>query len=167
MSDTTGDRAAVESLTPPIPKPVFEYLINPLMKALLRSPVHGLVSDTLLLITYTGRKSGRTYTTPVGYEELDGTLYVTSQTDRVWWKNLRGGAEVEVRLRGDRRVGHAEVIEDNESVADYLLGFVDRHGVDSLSRLALSVRDDELPDGPELAVGLEDVAVIQIEPVDS
>lgn len=167
MSEPTGARAAVETLTPPIPKPVFEYLINPLMKALLRSPVHWLVSDAVLLITYRGRRSGRTYTTPVGYEELDGTLYVTSQTDRVWWKNLRGGAEVEVRLRGDRRVGHAEVIEDNEAVADYVLGFVDRHGVDSLSRLALSARDDELPDAEDLAAGLNDVAVIEIEPVDS
>lgn len=167
MSEPTGDQAAVETLTPPIPEPVFEYLINPLMKALLRSPLHRLVSDAVLLLTFTGRKSGRTYATPVGYEELDGTLYVTSQTDRVWWKNLRGGAQVEAGLRGERRLGHAEVIEDNEAVADYVLVFVERHGVDSVSRLALSFRDDELPDEAELAAGLEDVAVIEIELADA
>lgn len=166
MSGSTGREAPVETLTPPIPKPVFKYLINPIMKTLLRSPLHRLVSDALLLITFTGRQSGRTYTTPVGYEELDGTLYITSQTDRVWWKNLRGGAEVEVRLRGDRRVGYAEVIEDNGAVADYVLGFIDRHGIDSASRLALSFRDDEVPDRGDLAAGLEDVAVIQIEVAD-
>jgi hypothetical protein len=38
MSESTEDQAAVETLTPPVPKPVFEYLVNPLMKALLRSP---------------------------------------------------------------------------------------------------------------------------------
>lgn len=163
MSESTGDETAVETLSPPIPKPVFDYLVNPLMKALLRSSIHGLVSDALLLITFTGRKSGRTYTTPVGYEELDGTLYVTSQTDRVWWKNLRGGAEVSVRLRGERRVGYAEVIEDNGDVADYVLAFVDRHGLDSVSRLALSFRDDEVPDREQVAAGLDEVAVIEIE----
>lgn len=167
MGEPTGEGATVETLTPPIPKSVFEYCINPLMKALLRSPLHGLISDAVMLITFTGRKSGRTYTTPVGFEELDGTLYVTSQTDRVWWKNLRGGAQVEVRLRGNRRGGHAEVIEDNQAVADYVLGFVDRHGVDSMSRLALSVQGDELPDMEDLAAGLDDVVVIEIELDDS
>lgn len=167
MDETTGDGAPVELLTPPIPKPVFRYLINPLIKALLRSPFHWLVSDALLLLTYTGRKSGRTYTTPVGYEERDGTLYVTSQTDRVWWKNLRGGAEVEVRLRGERRGGEARVLEDNEAVADYVLGFVDRHGIDSVSRLALSFRDDELPAQEALAAALDEVAVIEIELLDA
>lgn len=157
---------AVEPRTPPEwLKPAFT-VINPLMKALLRSPLHGIVSDSLLLITFTGRKSGRTYTTPVGYEELDGTLYITSQTDRVWWKNLRGGAEVSVRLRGDRRVGHAEVIEDNEAVADHVLGFIDRNGVDSVGRLALSFEGDEVPDRETLAAGLDEVAVIEIELAD-
>lgn len=167
MSESSVDEAAVETLTPPIPKSVFEYLVNPLMKALLRSPLHGLVSDALLLIRFTGRESGRTYTTPVGYEELEDTLYITSQTDRLWWKNLRGGAEVEVRLRGERRAGQAEVIEDNEAVADYVLGFVDRHGINSVSRLALSFPDEEVLDKQDLAAGLEEVAVIEIELTDA
>lgn len=51
---------AVETRTPPgWLKPAFR-VINPLMEALLRSPLHGLVSDSLLLVTFTGRKSGRT-----------------------------------------------------------------------------------------------------------
>lgn len=158
--------SAVRTRTPPAwLQPAFT-VINPLMKALLRSPLHGFVSDSLLSITFTGRTSGREYTTPVGYEALDGTLYITSQTDRVWWKNLRGGAEVSVRLRGERRVGHAEVIEANEAVADYVLGFVDRNGLDSVGRLALSFRDDELPDRETLAAGLDEVVVVEIELAD-
>lgn len=162
MSDPVQP-APVETRTPPLPKPVFEYFVNPLMKALLRSPLHGLVSDALLLLTFTGRKSGRTYATPVGYEALDGTLYVTSQTDRVWWRNLRGGAEVTVRLRGERRAGFAQVIEDDERVADYVLGFIDRHGLDSLNRLALAFEGDEVPDRDSLAAALGDVVVVEIE----
>lgn len=165
-SARAGDRPVVRTRTPPIPTWVFERLVNPLVMTLLRSPLHGLVSDALLSITFTGRKTGRSYTTPVGYEELDGTLYITSQNDRSWWKNLRGGARVSVRLRGERRVGHAEVIEDNGAVADYVLGFVDRNGLDSVGRLALSFDGDGVPDRETLAAGLDGVAVIEIELAD-
>ena len=40
-------------------------LYNPFVGALLRSPLHGFMSNSTMLLTYTGRKSGKTYTTPV------------------------------------------------------------------------------------------------------
>jgi hypothetical protein len=40
---------------------------NGFMRAILRSPLHGLVSNNVILITFTGRKSGNTYTMPVNY----------------------------------------------------------------------------------------------------
>ena len=40
---------------------------NSIMKWLIRSPLHGLVSKSMLVIGYTGRKSGRRYETPVNY----------------------------------------------------------------------------------------------------
>jgi hypothetical protein len=46
------------------------------MKLVLRSPAHGVVSKTILLITFTGRKSGKTYTTPVSYSQFDDQVYV-------------------------------------------------------------------------------------------
>ena len=57
------DRPAVEDAPPP--KAVLR-LLNPLLAALLRSPLHRLASKNLMLLTVTGRKSGRTYTLPVG-----------------------------------------------------------------------------------------------------
>jgi len=38
---------------------------NPIMKWLIRSPLHGLVSKSMLVIGYTGRKSGKRYETPM------------------------------------------------------------------------------------------------------
>ena len=52
------------SQTPTIPP-----IVNSTMKFVLRSPVHGMVSKTILLITFTGRKSGKTYSTPVSYSQ--------------------------------------------------------------------------------------------------
>lgn len=173
MSESAAAPAAPDAGEPPVEtrtppgwlKPAF-MAVNPVMTAFLRSPLHGLVSDSLLLITVTGRKSGREYATPVGYEEVDGTLYVTSQTDRVWWTNLRGGADVSVRLRGEERTGHAEVIEDNRAVAEYVERFVERNGLEDAGRLALSFRNEELPDRETLAAGLEEVVVVEIELAD-
>jgi hypothetical protein len=41
--------------------------VNAAMKFVLRSPVHGMVSQTVLLFTFTGRKTGKVFTTPVSY----------------------------------------------------------------------------------------------------
>jgi len=82
-------------------------LYNPLMKWLLRSPLHGLISGMYLLITFTGRKSGRSYTTPVEYCR-DGTdvIFLTAP-ERVWWRNLKGGAPVTLRVQGQDLAGTA------------------------------------------------------------
>jgi deazaflavin-dependent oxidoreductase (nitroreductase family) len=99
------------SQTPTVPP-----YVNRAMNFMLRSPVHGMVSKTFLLITFTGRVSGKTYTTPVSYSQ-DGDQ-VTIFTHAGWWKNLRGGAAVSLRIRGRDLQGIAEpVAEDKGAVA--------------------------------------------------
>jgi deazaflavin-dependent oxidoreductase (nitroreductase family) len=94
---------------------------NPIIEWLLRSPLHFFISRNIMLISYTGRKSGQRYSTPVNYWRMsdeDGEyLATTSQKDRLWWHNLRGGAKVSLRLQGKDRTGRAEVIEDEQEVA--------------------------------------------------
>ena len=41
---------------------LMNHLVNPIVRLILRSPLHRLVSGSILLITYQGRKSGKTYT---------------------------------------------------------------------------------------------------------
>ena len=85
------------------------------MRLLLRSPLHPLVSGRLALITVTGRRSGRRFTFPVGYER-DGdlvTITVGWPQQKLWWRNLRGeGAPVLLRLQGEERKGHAQALGD-------------------------------------------------------
>jgi F420H(2)-dependent quinone reductase len=89
---------------------------------LLRSPLHRLASGSLLLLTYHARRSGRRFTVPVMYAEHDGTLtiFVGHPERKKWWRNLRGGAEVEVRLRGRHLMGHGAVVDDRAAVGTYL-----------------------------------------------
>ncbi len=89
---------------------------NPFMKRLLRSPLHGVVSRMYLLITFTGRKSGKTYSTPVQYAQDGGTLYIITSAGYTWWKNLRGGADVQVHLRGRAYPAYAETSTDPETI---------------------------------------------------
>lgn len=89
---------------------------NPAVKLLLRSPLHGLLSKDIILVTFTGRKSGRRYTTPVSYvEEGDKITFLTQGR---WWKNLRGNDEacvpVTVRVRGRDLEARAQVVADDK-----------------------------------------------------
>src|SRR5262245_25017771 len=68
---------------------------SPFMTWLLRSPLHGLLSSQVMLITVTGSVTGTRYTFPVNYVRDSGDLVVSSRVDRRWWRNLRGGAPVE------------------------------------------------------------------------
>lgn len=86
-------------------------LTNLPVVALLRSPLHGLLSRAVLLLTYTGRRSGRPVTVPVNYARDGGDLYIFSRRDRLWWRNLRGGAPVRVRLRGRDLPGRGDLCE--------------------------------------------------------
>ena len=92
------------------------------MTWMLRSPFHIFMSG-LLLITVTGRKTGRRISTPVNYARDGDTLLVTSRVDRTWWKNLRGGAPVTLRLNGKTYRAAAAVIEDRAAVEQELLRF--------------------------------------------
>jgi deazaflavin-dependent oxidoreductase (nitroreductase family) len=99
------------SQTPSIPP-----YVNQAMKLVLRSPVHGMVSKSLLLITFTGRKSGKTYTTPVSYSQYGDRVYIFTHAG--WWKNLRIIAPVTLHIRGRDLRGLAEpVAEDKQTVA--------------------------------------------------
>jgi hypothetical protein len=80
---------------------------------LLRSPLHGFVSRDLLLLTYVGAKSGVTRTLPLSYIELGGRPYLCTRSS-LWWRNLRNGTPVELRLRG-RRVTAAPVVVEVQS----------------------------------------------------
>lgn len=90
--------------------------VNNTMKFVLRSPVHGMVSKFILLITFTGRKSGKTYTTPVSYSQENDQVYIFTHAN--WWKNLCGGASVTLCMHGQERKGWAEpVAEDKDAIA--------------------------------------------------
>lgn len=98
---------------------------NRVVSLLLRSRMHPLVSQRLILITVTGRRTGTRHTFPVAYEESNQslTIPVLWPQRKLWWRNLRDGAPVRLRLRGRDRTGqaHARVGDPNSVTVEVLL----------------------------------------------
>jgi F420H(2)-dependent quinone reductase len=91
--------------------------VNPLVRMILRSRAHRLLSSSLALLTYTGRTSGRHYSLPVMYTERTGELVVFAgrPREKKWWRNFLVGAPVQILLRGRALDGWAEAVLDDEA----------------------------------------------------
>lgn len=114
-----------------VPSPRVLHMVNPFVVALLRSPLHGLLSKQVLLLTFTGRKSGKTFTIPVEYSAEGNILTIWS--GHRWCANLRGGAPVEVRLRGRQLTAWADVIDDRDELLAEVDRYVERYGLKGAS----------------------------------
>jgi deazaflavin-dependent oxidoreductase (nitroreductase family) len=128
-------------------------IINPTFKLLLRTPLHGLMSKRLMVLTFRGRKSGKTYSIPVGYVQDGNTLYVSTQSG--WKNNLRDNAVVNMRLRGEGRRGTANLITDVEGMT---AGFaiVLKHAPELSNIIGVQL-------GPDGTPRLEDVVTAQAQ----
>ena len=88
---------------------------NPIVTPLLRSPLHWLCSGTLALLTVTGRKTGRRHTFPIMYVRDGATIAIVAgwASKKRWWKNVVGGADVELLIRGKPVRGRATALVDD------------------------------------------------------
>jgi deazaflavin-dependent oxidoreductase (nitroreductase family) len=94
-------------------------ILNPIMKAILRSPFHGMISGRIMIITFTGRRSGKQYSTPVSYfRDGDGVICATHSN---WWKNIGAESEVSLRIGGREVRGQAVAISDDLGLKSELL----------------------------------------------
>jgi deazaflavin-dependent oxidoreductase (nitroreductase family) len=74
------------------------------------------MSPRLLLLTFTGRKSGKAFTTPIRYVQEGETLRLKVLVKYPWWKNLHEQPTVRVLLRGKWHTGRAEVLPEEAGV---------------------------------------------------
>jgi deazaflavin-dependent oxidoreductase (nitroreductase family) len=145
----------VTTMSPCITAPLEFFMdYNFFIRWLARSLLHFFISKSVVLISYRGRKSGMEYTTPVNYiEAQEGVLLTTSFKERVWWRNLRGGQEVTVRLRGKDLPARVEVLEEDYDVR---LGLAELVQVAPQYRRFLNITLGD--DGQPISSSLEDAA---------
>jgi hypothetical protein len=96
-------------------KPVRAHLVNPAVRAILRSPLHRMLSGSVLALTYTGRRSNRRYVLPVMYAARADELIVIvgDPESKTWWRNFDGQARrISVRLRGRELAAAARLLTE-------------------------------------------------------
>jgi F420H(2)-dependent quinone reductase len=127
-----------------VPPPTLIKMSSPVVRMLLSSPLHRVLDDSFLVLHLTGRKTGRRYHIPVGYVDMEGKLLVV--TIAKWRANLRGGADVEVTLRGRQRPMHALLEEDPAPVAVSYQAMIGRIGwKKAQAQLGISLPDGRAP----------------------
>ena len=134
---------------------------NDFMAWVLRSPFHGMLSDGMMLITITGRKTGKKYTTPVGYYREGDYLWVITSHDRTWWKNLRGGAEIGLLLKRKPVTAHAEVELDEKAVEARMYDYV-KHVPQAAKPMGIRMENGKLNE-EDIARTAKDRLFVQIK----
>lgn len=95
---------------------------NSFVIGLLRSPLHGLVSGSMMVLNYIGQKSGKAYSVPVNYYRLgDGRLVTLSLPARSWWRNFKVGGELSLRLQGAEVAARAQAYTTPDEVVQWMM----------------------------------------------
>ncbi|HUB58166.1 MAG TPA: nitroreductase/quinone reductase family protein [Mycobacterium sp.] len=81
------------------------------------SRLGAMLRRSVTLITYTGRRSGRTISTPVAYRRHGDEIDIAANMPdaKTWWRNFLGdGGPVSLTLDGVERTGHAVAHRDDK-----------------------------------------------------
>ena len=101
------------NITVPTTKP--PDWINRILCRLLRTPgLQAWLGRSTAIITFTGRRSGRSITIPVTYTRDGDQVYLLTKAVRQWWKNFTHEPAVRLRLAGVEHTGTARAVSDVE-----------------------------------------------------
>lgn len=140
-------------------------LVNPMLGFLLRTPFAGPARKQLMVLGFTGRKSGRAYSIPVSAHVIDNHLYAL--TGAAWKQNFRGGAEAHVLHDGKTTAMRGELIGDRAVTTDLYLRCAESYGAQRAQRMmGLRFRDQHIPTREEFAAAVDrlNLAAIRLTP---
>jgi deazaflavin-dependent oxidoreductase (nitroreductase family) len=143
---------------------LMNHLVNPMLRVLLRSPLHGLLSDSILLLTYRGKTSGQQYTLPVQYARAGQTFYIVPGLPerKVWWRNLTGGATVDLWVCGEKLAAQAHAASGGQEsdLVDGLMAYYTRFPAAAQARGLHRLPDGSL-DRDEVRSAASQIVVVQ------
>jgi len=89
-------------------------VVNVPMRVLLRLPFATPLGSRLMLVSFTGRKTGKAYHQPVSYVQ-QGNILLTPGGGKWKW-NLQDGQPVHIRLRGYDVLARPELIQNPDEI---------------------------------------------------
>jgi hypothetical protein len=140
-------------------------IINPTLKFLLRTPLAGPARKQLMVLSFTGRKSGKQYSIPVSAHHIDNQLYTLAGAP--WAKNFRGGRAAEVLHDGKTTKMTGDLIEDPAKAADLFHRCAESYGVKKAQRsMGLGFREQRIPTVEEFkeAAEREHLVAVRLTP---
>jgi hypothetical protein len=106
--------------------------LNSMMKWMLTTPgIQAMVGQGVALLTFTGRKTAKTYTIPVSYHREDNTVTVITKRARHWWRNFENTDAVELRLAGRNYMGKAEAKTGEEDALQFMVDYLQKRPIDA------------------------------------
>jgi deazaflavin-dependent oxidoreductase (nitroreductase family) len=156
VDDPTTERAvAVPTWTPP-------GWMNATVKLLLRTPgLQSWLGRSIALITWTGRRSGRRYTTPVSYYRSDAEVTLLTKRFRPWWRNFTEQPRVELRLAGETVRGRARASVGEEAALPRLIEFLE-HNTHDAKAYGVKLGGDGRLDERDARALLPQVVVVEV-----
>ena len=134
---------------------------NDFVEFFLRTPLHVFLGNTML-ITVTGRKTGRKYSTPVGFYREGDYLWVMTSRNRTWWRNLRNGANVSLLLNGKTVSAFAKAEPDESAVEARMFEYIRQM---PMAAKPLGIRiENASPNGEDVTRVAKDRLFVKIHP---
>ncbi len=134
---------------------------NDFVTFFLRTPLRVFMGNTML-ITVTGCKTGRKYSTPVGFYREGNILWVISSRDRTWWRNVKKGANVSLLLKGKTINAFADAEMNEKAVEKRLLEYIHRI---PMSAKSFGIRmENKIPNAEDIARVAKDRLFVKIKP---
>ena len=95
---------------------------NKLFTRAYRKLLHRPMKDVILLLTTTGRKTGKPHTIGLQYELIGGRYYLGAAdgTRADWYRNILKNAAVEIQVGEKSITAAAMVVCDREEITDFL-----------------------------------------------
>jgi hypothetical protein len=137
---------------------------NPALCLVLRSPLGAGLKD-FMVVSFTGRKTGRRFSVPVSAHDIDGDLYVLGSAG--WKYNFRDGAVAEVRHAGKTTSMRGQLITEPARVADLAHRTAASYGAKKAQRsMGLKFRGNAIPSVEQFAEASDrlGLAAIQLTP---
>ena len=142
-------------------------LVNPGIVRLLGSRLHFVLSSGTLVLTVTGKKSGKAYDVPLNWipSGYGGLTVFTGKGWSGWWRNV--GVEetpVSVMLRGQKLPATARRVGDPETVERGLRAFLTRFPSNA-KPFGVALGPGGLPDEADLARAARDDGTVMVDVV--
>jgi len=147
-----------------IPEPLFK-LINFFVKGLLKSPLHGMVSDSMMIINFTGRVSGKQFSTPVRFLRVGDKIRCTTSKETKWWTNLASNQATTIHVAGKTLSCNVELTMDNdEALREILTNFLAVFPQDAVYQNIKLEADNSL-NQEDLAASVKEAVVVDFIPI--